>query len=584
MTPAQYPDFAALRGDPSDNLPGVPGVGEKTAAKWIREYGSLDGVGRATSTRCTGKAGQSLREHLARWSRNRRLNRARRRAATCRCSIDDLARAALGPRRGAPGLRRPASSGCCASGCSPRWRRPSPRPRRAFDVEVERPGAGGLARLAGRAHGHRAIRGRRSSGRWGAWHRRRSTRSAVAGADGAAAYVDPARSTRRARAGARRLAGRPRPPKALHDAKGPLLAARARGWRLAGVTSDTALAAYLVRPGQRSFDLDDLVLRYLGRELRAGRARRRPADARRSRRRRPAVRRPRSVRRPRRARPGRRRSTRSWPSRSSPALLGDLELPLVDVLAEMEAAGIAVDAEHLDDARGALRRRGRGRPPTRRTRWSAARSTSARPSSCRSCCSTSWACPRPSGPRPATPPTPRRCRRCYDKTGHPFLEHLLRHRDASRLRSPVEGLHQVGRRRRPHPHHVQPDHRGDRAAVVHRPQPAEHPDPHRRRAAGSGRRSSSATGYESLMTADYSQIEMRIMAHLSEDAGLIEAFRTGEDLHRFVGARVFGVPPRRGHPRDARQDQGDVATAWPTACRRSACPSSSTSPPGRPGR
>jgi DNA polymerase-1 len=50
-------------------------------------------------------------------------------------------------------------------------------------------------------------------------------------------------------------------------------------------------------------------------------------------------------------------------------------------------------------------------------------------------------------------------------------------------------------------------------------------------------------GYECLLTADYSQIEMRIMAHLSGDEGLIEAFRSGEDLHRFVGSRVFSVPP-----------------------------------------
>jgi DNA polymerase-1 len=50
-------------------------------------------------------------------------------------------------------------------------------------------------------------------------------------------------------------------------------------------------------------------------------------------------------------------------------------------------------------------------------------------------------------------------------------------------------------------------------------------------------------GFESLMSADYSQIEMRIMAHLSGDEGLIEAFRTGEDLHRFVGSRVFHVEP-----------------------------------------
>jgi len=55
-------------------------------------------------------------------------------------------------------------------------------------------------------------------------------------------------------------------------------------------------------------------------------------------------------------------------------------------------------------------------------------------------------------------------------------------------------------------------------------------------------------GYEALLTADYSQIEMRIMAHLSGDDGLIEAFRSGEDLHRFVGSRVFGVPPGQVTP------------------------------------
>src|SRR5206468_3029190 len=58
-------------------------------------------------------------------------------------------------------------------------------------------------------------------------------------------------------------------PKALHDAKGPILALWARGLDIHGITSDTALAAYLALPGQRSFDLADLALRYLRRELRA---------------------------------------------------------------------------------------------------------------------------------------------------------------------------------------------------------------------------------------------------------------------------------------------------------------------------
>ena len=72
LTPAQYPDFAALRGDPSDNLPGIPGVGEKTAAKWINQFGSFaELVERVEEVK--GKAGQNLRDHLESVKLNRRL-------------------------------------------------------------------------------------------------------------------------------------------------------------------------------------------------------------------------------------------------------------------------------------------------------------------------------------------------------------------------------------------------------------------------------------------------------------------------------------------------------------------------------
>src|SRR5262249_14236403 len=74
LTPAQYPDFAALRGDPSDNLPGIPGVGEKTATRWIAEFGSLASlVDRVDEVK--GKAGDALRDHLARVLRNSELTR-----------------------------------------------------------------------------------------------------------------------------------------------------------------------------------------------------------------------------------------------------------------------------------------------------------------------------------------------------------------------------------------------------------------------------------------------------------------------------------------------------------------------------
>ena len=72
LSPAQYPDFAALRGDPSDNLPGIPGVGEKTAAKWVREYGSLRELIEKVDT-VKGKVGDALREHVAGVELNRRL-------------------------------------------------------------------------------------------------------------------------------------------------------------------------------------------------------------------------------------------------------------------------------------------------------------------------------------------------------------------------------------------------------------------------------------------------------------------------------------------------------------------------------
>ena len=149
----------------------------------------------------------------------------------------------------------------------------------------------------------------------------------------------------------------------------------------------------------------------------------------------------------------------------------------------------------------------------------------------------------------------------FDKTGHPFLQHLLAHRDVTRLKVTVDGLLNVGGRRRAHPHHVQPDHRRDRPAVVDRAQPAEHPHPHRGGPRDPGRVRRRRRATRELMTADYSQIEMRIMAHLSKDDGLIEAFNTGEDLHSFVASRAFGVADRRGHRRTAAPGQGDVVWA-----------------------
>jgi DNA polymerase-1 len=130
----------------------------------------------------------------------------------------------------------------------------------------------------------------------------------------------------------------------------------------------------------------------------------------------------------------------------------------------------------------------------------------------------------------------------FVKTEHPFLEALLRHRDAARLRVTVEGLQKsVADDGRIHTTYLQTIAATGRLSST---EPNLQNVPIRTE---EGRRIRElfvvGGGYEALMSADYSQIEMRVMAHLSGDVGLIDAFKSGEDLHRFVGSQVFGVAP-----------------------------------------
>ena len=266
LSPAQYPDYAALRGDPSDNLPNIPGVGEKTAAKWVREFGSLAAlVDRVDEVK--GKAGDALRAALGSVLRNRRLTELVR-DVELEVGARGHAPPRLGPRRGAPRCSTRSSSGCCASGCTPRSSRPSRRPRRASSstrsgsrpascaawLAEHAPAGSRLGHAARPAPGAAAPAGSAAS-RWPPPTARRpgSTPSS---------WTRP--TTRRSPAGWPTRAG----PKAMHDAKGPLLAIAAHGWTVAGLASDTALAAYLLAPDQRSFELADLTVRHLQRDLR----------------------------------------------------------------------------------------------------------------------------------------------------------------------------------------------------------------------------------------------------------------------------------------------------------------------------
>ena len=228
----------------------------------------------------------------------------------------------------------------------------------------------------------------------GARHRRRRGRR---GRHGGRPRGLPRRDRARPAGGGRACApgwATPGGPRRCTTPRGRCRRCAARGLPLAGITSDTALAAYLVRPDQRSYDLADLVLRNLQRELRSeadsggqgvldfsadGHA---AAETRHG-------------AGPRRPRPGRRRSTTQLEATGGAALLSQIELPLVDVLARMEQHRHRRRRRGDDRARGRLRRRRCARPRTTpTTRSAASRSTSARPSSCRWCCSTPLGMPK----------------------------------------------------------------------------------------------------------------------------------------------------------------------------------------------
>ncbi len=265
LTPAQYPDFAALRGDPSDNLPGIPGVGEKTAAKWIVEYGSLQALVDKVDT-VRGKVGDSLRENLSSVLLNSDLTRLVRDVPLPQ--TPDTLRLLPWDRDQIHRLFDDLEFRVLRDRLFDTLAAVEPEVDEGFDVRggALEPGtvAAWLAEHA--SDGSRcglAVVGTH------AVYDGDATALAIATADGDGAYIDTATLTPPDEAALGMWLAGSGAPKALHEAKMAIHDLAGRGWVLGGLTSDTALAAYLVRPGQRSFALDDLSLRYLRRELRA---------------------------------------------------------------------------------------------------------------------------------------------------------------------------------------------------------------------------------------------------------------------------------------------------------------------------
>jgi DNA polymerase I len=536
VPPARYSDLAALVGESSDNLPGVPGVGPKTAAKWIQQFGDLTGVV-AHVGEVRGKAGESLREHLDAVLRNRRLNQLVHDVALD-VTVDSLARASWDREevhKVFDGLEfRVLRDRLFAT-------------LQAVEVEADSgfdlQGAALSSAQAGPWLTQHAPPGSRVGvhveGTWAAGTGD-AVALAIATGSGAAAYIELSGLDPGAEGALASWLGDRARTKALHDAKGPMQALAARGLALAGLSSDTALAAYLVRPDQRSYDLADLVLRHLSRELRNdtesggqglldfsadGQAAAQAAMV--------------------RARAVLDLSVAldaDLAETGGTALLAQIELPLVEVLAAMERVGIAVDVPAMAELEDHFGQQVRDAQADAYNAIGGEAINLGSPKQLQGVLFETLGMPKTKKTKTGYTTDADALSDLFAKTEHPFLEALLRHRDASRLRQTIQGLlDSVADDGRIHTTYQQTIAATGRLSST---------DPNLQNIpirTEQGRRIREVfvvgAGFESLMSADYSQIEMRIMAHLSGDEGLIAAFRSGEDLHRFVGSRVFGVPP-----------------------------------------
>ncbi|ASR37170.1 DNA polymerase I [Prauserella marina] len=537
LTPVQYPDFAALRGDPSDNLPGIPGVGEKTAAKWIKQFGSLgELVDRVDEVK--GKVGDALRAHIDAVMLNRQLTELVKdvplaeqpadlvvqqwdREAVHRL-FDELEFRVLRDRLFASltSAEPEADEGFEVSGGAL-------EPGALADWLDEHVPSGTTAGVAFRATGS-SVRADLHS-------------VTLAAPDGEGAYVDVSTVDEGDEKALVAWLADPSVRKVGHSLKAPLHAVLARNWKVGGLAMDTELAAYLVRPGQRSFGLDDLVLRYLHRELRSeesaddGQLSLLDADDGDTQLVHGELVRAKAVAELAGALAGELREI------GGAELLDRIELPLLEVITDLEAAGIAVDLDQLTTLEAHYASRVK-QATEEAYRVIGKQINLGSPKQLQVVLFDELEMPKTKRTKTGYTTDADALQTLYEKTEHPFLQHLLEHRDATRLRTTVEGLiKSIADDGRIHTTLHQTIAATGRLSSV---------DPNLQNIpirTDEGRRIREAfvvgSGYDQLMTADYSQIEMRIMAHLSGDTELIEAFQSGFDFHAATAARVFAVEP-----------------------------------------
>ena len=507
MSPDQYPDFAALRGDPSDNLPSIPGVGEKTAAKWVVEYGSLQEL-ISNVDKVGGKVGQALRDNIDSVIRNRELTQLVHDAPVDLDLIklawsgvveSDLTKLfeQLEFRTLKDRLKPILNADSVAS------KKIEVEEFTLFSPQIE----GGTltaeeitSRIASHT-GEIAIAYEMQDAKL--------HRYAVAFSPSDVHLIHSSVMGE----WAQDLAVK----KIAHDAK-----ELARHNLLDGVVFDTALAAYLVNPGVRAQELSDLLERWGdGAKIDASN--------------------PEQVLLTSAASLFKLRKSleTEMSDRGVLKLFVELELPIAQVLAVMENRGISVDRQGLEKL--ATFFEGEVARETKAAHLAAGHEFNvASPKQLQVVLFDELNLPKTKKIKTGFTTDAEALNWLFEKTKHPLLEALLRIRETKKLGTTVEGLiAEIAEDGRIHTHFAQTVAATGRLSSVG---PNLQNIPVRTEEGRSIRNNFVAgKGYVGLLTADYSQIEMRIMAHLSSDAGLLAAFETGEDLHATVAGLVFGV-------------------------------------------
>jgi len=518
MSAEQYPDFAALRGDPSDNLPSVPGVGEKTAAKWIVDFGSLKNLLSNVDT-LGGKVGQSLRDNIDNVIRNRELTQLVH-DAPVDFEIDALGwtgpdEALVTPLfeklefrtlkdRLAPLLKKTPEKSKSAATPDTLFDTP-------FDSSILTPeeATKKIAAHSGEISIAFEVTDEKLHRYCVALNRSESfiVHSSKMGAWATDVKV----------------------PKIAHDAK-----AVARNYPLSQISFDTNLAAYLLNPGTRSLDFSDIIERWgdgtqvdqsspeskLHSEARLLFALK---DS----------------------------LAKELKERELESLFTELEMPISELLAVMENRGIAVDRKKLESLAVFFDKESSAQ--TKIAHEAVGHEFNlASPKQLQVVLFDELKLPKTKKIKTGYTTDADALNWLFEKSKHPVLAAMLRVRETKKLGATVEGLlTETTKANRIHTHFAQTVAATGRLSSVG---PNLQNIPVRTEEGRQIRECFIAgSGYESLLTADYSQIEMRIMAHLSNDAALLKAFESGEDLHASVAGLVFGVKPSEVDPEMRRQ-------------------------------